>query len=45
MKMNIIPSMKDTLFNPVASSMCDSLLEIAELGLDAALKSSSKIII
>lgn len=38
MKTDIIPSMKDTLFNPVSSNMGDSLVEIAELGLDSVLQ-------
>ena len=38
MKTNIIPSMKDTLFNPVSSNMGDSLVEIAELGLDSVIQ-------
>ena len=38
MESNIIPSMKDTLFNPVSENMKDSLIEIAELGLDAVLR-------
>ncbi len=37
METNIIPSLKDTLFPSISSNMSDSLLEIAELGLDSVI--------
>lgn len=38
MKTNLIPSLKETLFDPTVSNMSDSLADIAELGLDAVLQ-------
>jgi len=37
MEANIIPSMKETLFDPMVAGMGDSLVDIADLGLDAVL--------
>jgi hypothetical protein len=37
METNLIPSMKETLFNPAVSNMGDILIDIAELGLDSIL--------
>ena len=38
MESNLIPSMKETLFDPVASNMDEALGEIAEVSLDAILE-------
>lgn len=38
MKYSIIPSMVETLFNPVVSDMSNSFAEIAEIGLDGILE-------
>lgn len=38
METNIIPAMKETLLNPITSNMNDSLLEIAEIGIDSLLE-------
>lgn len=38
METNLIPSMKETLFDPVAGNMSDALIEIGEVGLDAVLQ-------
>ena len=37
MSSTLIPSMKETLFDPAISNMGDSLIEIAEIGLDSVL--------
>lgn len=38
MTTNLIPSLKASLFNPISTSMSDSLIDIAELGLDSVLQ-------
>lgn len=40
MNTNLIPSLKETLFDPAVSIMSDSLTDIAELSLDAVLQDS-----
>ena len=41
MKTSIITSMKDTVFSPISSNMKDSLIDIAEMGIDSLLEDES----